>query len=145
MKTIALSVLLLLSACALPPLAAERSAKALPQTASPAWAGSYRGLLPCAFCKALETTLVLNADGSYVLQERFLGQSSVLTTEAGGGFSVSVDGKILTLDKNGDGRKFQLGEGMIEQRRAEDGSKIDGHTPDAYVLKKIRRSGTSEQ
>jgi uncharacterized lipoprotein NlpE involved in copper resistance len=45
------------------------------------WAGSYRGLLPCADCDGIETVVRLENDGTYRLQLKYRGRSDEVFTE----------------------------------------------------------------
>ena len=68
------------------------------------WAGTYRGVVPCADCPGIATTLTINLDQSYVLQTRYLGKE-----DAGkryhGSFTWSTDGGIIALAGHVDGYK----------------------------------------
>ena len=54
------------------------------------WAGTYRGVLPCADCPGIETTVTLRADGTYSATSRYLERDVARTGE--GRFSWSNDG-----------------------------------------------------
>ncbi len=86
MKPLAyLPALLLLAACApqentapasapaaAPTVAASQPAASAASTAAQPdaqWVGRYYGVLPCASCEGIETTLILQEDGSYLLTE----------------------------------------------------------------------------
>ena len=47
---------------------------------------SWRGVLPCADCEGIETTLYLEKDGTWVMNQRYRAQKSLLPlppTESG--------------------------------------------------------------
>ena len=73
MQKLTLSILLALgaslAACDQPKSDADKPATT---QATPAFIGTYKGVLPCASCAGIETTLELNADGSYRLTTLFL-------------------------------------------------------------------------
>ncbi len=53
------------------PLGRLEAGDSLPNLTRPA---AYAGPLPCADCAGIETTLVLHADGSYRIRERYVGE-----------------------------------------------------------------------
>ena len=57
---------------------AEPAASAASTAAQPdaQWIGRYYGVLPCASCEGIETTLILQEDGSYLLTETYWLRSS---------------------------------------------------------------------
>lgn len=73
-----------------------------------AFAGSFAGVLPCADCPGIETSLDIHADGSYALAETRRGGGTVRTT---GTWTVEADGAGLLLDpdsKEAQDRRFAL-------------------------------------
>ncbi len=95
------------------------------------WAGTYRGVLPCADCPGIETVLTLSQDGRYVSRMRYLGRGDqVFTTE--GRFEWSAGGDAITL--TGDQPlRYKVGENRLTQLSL-DGSPITGALADHYVL-----------
>ena len=87
------------------------------------WVGDYKGVLPCADCNGIETELELNADNSYELSEEYLGKK---TQEAKykGQFTFDSNNNVITLDSQGQNRKFFVGDNFIELR--------DMHTGEAF-------------
>src|SRR5690606_18798136 len=75
------SLALLLAACGGDPRTPVPSAEGAP-AADPAdnsrnsldWAGTYRGVLPCADCEGIETVITLAEDGSFREHTRYLGR-----------------------------------------------------------------------
>lgn len=62
--------------------------------------GTYEGTLPCADCEGIQTTLTLDADKSFKLEEAYLGEDdSPFVTE--GAWAVDNAGKI-TLEPSDD-------------------------------------------
>ena len=97
------------------------------------WAGTYQGTLPCADCPGIQTTLTLNADGSYSLNSNYLERGEPATT-VNGQFTWDMTGNQLTLAE--DGRKFQVGENQLTQLDI-DGNPITGNLADHYRLQKL--------
>ncbi|MBH5330253.1 copper resistance protein NlpE N-terminal domain-containing protein [Eikenella sp. S3360] len=100
------------------------------------WAGRYHGVLPCASCEGIETTLVLNADGSYRLTETYQ-QRHPLTEEASGRFTWRSEGQVLRLDQAGSERLYQIGNGQIWALDM-DGKQIEGELAPNYILKQTQ-------
>ncbi len=113
--------------------AATASAASAEQPAA-SWAGRYHGVLPCASCEGIETTLQLNADGSYQLTEIYQ-QRHPLTEEVSGRFTWRGEGQILQLDKAGSERLYQVGNGQIWALDM-DGKQVEGELAANYILKR---------
>ncbi len=81
------------------------------------WEGTYKGLLPCADCKGIETTVTLNSNGTYTLDQLYIGRPSGYFKQEGT-FTWSDDGGTITLNQSnstavgtyvvGEGRLFAL-------------------------------------
>jgi uncharacterized lipoprotein NlpE involved in copper resistance len=76
------------------------------------WAGTYEGVLPCADCPGIRTTLTLARDGSYTLAMQYIDRS-VAPVQSRGRFSWNDAGGAIVLE--GDGRRFMVGEGRLVQ------------------------------
>jgi len=98
------------------------------------WAGTYRGVVPCADCEGIETALSLMQDGKYVLRTRYLGKSTEIRMSEGtfrwnaGGSAVTLSGSPPTQYQVGENRLTQLGL---------DGKTVTGNLADKYVLAKM--------
>lgn len=66
---------------------------------------SYRGILPCADCAEIETSLFLEQDGSWVMNERYQGAITSTMYASYGAWSRTADKLVLT-DSQGDKRYF---------------------------------------
>jgi uncharacterized lipoprotein NlpE involved in copper resistance len=99
------------------------------------WAGTYRGLLPCADCEGIENLLALHADGTYQLNTIYKGKRGDFFTESGT-FSWNKVGNTIQLSeaKNRPGQYF-VGENHLVQLDMK-GEKITGDLAEKYVLKK---------
>src|SRR5690606_19282658 len=70
------------------------------------WAGTYSGILPCADCPGIRTTIALDADGRF---ERTLAwlESGVAPRTESGTFSWNAAGSaVLLQDAGGSGQQF---------------------------------------
>lgn len=89
------------------------------------WVGDYKGLLPCADCEGIETELELKANNTYELTEEYLGKQGN-EFKAKGTFSFDADqSNIITLDEQGQKRKFFIGDNYIELREMQTGQALD--------------------
>ncbi|WP_154103608.1 copper resistance protein NlpE [Eikenella corrodens] len=115
--------------------AAEPDASAASTAAQPAaqWSGRYYGMLPCASCEGIETTLVLKDDGSYQLTETYK-QRQPFTEETAGRFTWRKPQEIFQLDKAGGERLYQIGNGQIWALDA-NGKQVEGELANLYILK----------
>ena len=115
--------------------AAEPAASAAPTAAQPAtqWVGRYYGVLPCASCEGIETTLILQEDGSYLLTETYK-QRQPFTEKTDGRFTWRKPQEVFQLDKAGGERLYQIGNGQIWALDA-DGKQVEGELANLYILK----------
>ncbi|HLT89939.1 MAG TPA: copper resistance protein NlpE N-terminal domain-containing protein [Woeseiaceae bacterium] len=100
------------------------------------WAGTYSGILPCADCPGIETTVTLHADGRYERRMVYLERSVAPLTDAGS-FSWNAAGSAVTLHEAGGegGQQFKVGENTLIHLDQE-GRPITGELARHYVLHK---------
>lgn len=68
---------------------------------------SWRGVLPCADCEGIETTLFLEKDGSWVMNERYLdGKREASSFASYGRWARTADRLVLT-DSKGEKRYYR--------------------------------------
>jgi uncharacterized lipoprotein NlpE involved in copper resistance len=97
------------------------------------WAGTYQGVLPCASCPGIETTLILNGDQRYQLTRYYRGEDAPPFQETGSFVWDSSGGKIVLED----GSRYLVGENqlfMLDQK----GERIKGNLAGNYRLTKVR-------
>ncbi|QNK61181.1 copper resistance protein NlpE N-terminal domain-containing protein [Pedobacter sp. PAMC26386] len=100
------------------------------------WEGTYKGVVPCADCEGIETTIVLGNELTYSLKTKYLGKSDAKVFEEKGKFSWNKDGQVITLDGIKDApNKYFVGENTITQLDME-GKNITGDLAAHYILKK---------
>ena len=74
------------------------------------WDGIYRGVLPCADCEGIETTITLSKDAHYTLATRYLGKSDSVF-ERSATFNWSEQGNTIQLSGgSASPAKFFVGE-----------------------------------
>ena len=100
------------------------------------WAGTYRGVLPCADCEGIETVITLTAEGRFRAHTRYLGKNEGRTEfSRDGAFAWSDDGSTVTLVGD-EPNPYRVGENRLT-RLALDGSAITGALASSYVLEKV--------
>ncbi|AZR59588.1 copper resistance protein NlpE [Eikenella corrodens] len=113
------------------PAASAASTAAQPDDAQ--WIGRYYGVLPCASCEGIETTLILHEDGSYLLEETYK-QRQPFTEITDGRFTWRKPQEVFQLDKASGERLYQIGNGQIWALDA-DGKQVEGELANLYILK----------
>jgi len=100
------------------------------------WEGVYRGVVPCADCEGIETTVTLARNGSYRLETRYLGKSDT-RFEHQGVFTWNPEGNVITLEglQNRPSR-YLVSENHLVQLDLE-GKRITGPLADRYRLPKL--------
>lgn len=100
------------------------------------WNGTYEGVLPCADCEGIKTTVILETDGKFTVNAEYLGKESALM-DMEGEMEWSDDGNRIVLATEDEKMLFQVQEGsllMLDQ----EGNVITGELADAYLLEKIK-------
>lgn len=95
------------------------------------WAGYYFGVLPCASCPGIKTSITLNEDSTFERTTEYMGEKDAETEIEKGTFQWAEDGTIITIKEN----KYLVGEGTLTSLDA-DGKVITGELAENYVLKK---------
>lgn len=97
--------------------------------------GTYKGILPCADCEGLETTICINENNTYNIKTHYQGKGEKVF-EQKGTFSWNKAGNTIVLDevKNGPSQYF-LGENKLIQLDMS-GKKITGELALQYILVK---------
>ncbi|PKN40343.1 MAG: hypothetical protein CVU60_16025 [Deltaproteobacteria bacterium HGW-Deltaproteobacteria-18] len=97
------------------------------------WAGIYAGILPCADCPGIHTTMTLNPDQTYVRVTRYEERKDG-TFEQKGVFSWSPDGSAIILDDE-KSPAYKVGENALFHLDMA-GQVIIGDLAESYVLRK---------
>ncbi|WP_165697994.1 copper resistance protein NlpE [Flavobacterium nackdongense] len=100
------------------------------------WAGSYKGVIPCADCEGIETELILNPDLSYVMKTKYMGKGDGKIFEENGSFVWDSSGGWISLQaRKGGPSHYKVGENQLIQLDME-GNPITGELANKYVLRK---------
>lgn len=94
------------------------------------WAGTYTGVIPCASCPGINTTITLNNDGTYEKTVQYLESNDKPHTTKGN-FKWSADKTYITVDEN----NYLIGENKLFMLDA-DNKTIEGDLADNYILTK---------
>lgn len=97
--------------------------------------GMYQGVVPCADCEGIETTLWID-EKNYVLFTNYLGKKNKTESEFRGVYVWNDEGNTIILEgiENTPNRYF-VGENYLKQLDM-DGNKIEGDLAESYVFQK---------
>jgi uncharacterized lipoprotein NlpE involved in copper resistance len=97
--------------------------------------GTYKGVVPCADCEGIETSVMLHADNTYMLHTSYLGKSGGKGLDLNGNFKW-IDGFTIELEGVTDApSKYFVSENKLIQLDMQ-GKKIEGELADKYILTK---------
>ena len=97
------------------------------------WVGTYYGILPCASCPGIETTLELKSDQTFELKTIYQDTNTKPIVEKGN-FDWHKIGNQVTL-KNDEDLQFKIEKDQVRFLKT-DGKSVTGNLGKAYVLKK---------
>ncbi|WP_297482155.1 copper resistance protein NlpE [uncultured Photobacterium sp.] len=98
------------------------------------WMGEYTGIQPCGDCSGIETSLTLNKNGTFILNETYQGKETKPFVNEGK-FKWNDRGDTITLNLTSKKSvKYFVGEHRIF-RLDQKGQRITGDLADAYTLK----------
>lgn len=98
------------------------------------WDGTYQGVLPCADCEGIDTTLTLNPDGSYTLEQVYKGKEAT-QFKSDGQFTWNQAGNTVTLVDEEKPNQYFVGENML-MKLDMNGEKATGDLASFYNLSK---------
>lgn len=100
------------------------------------WNGVYSGVIPCADCEGIRTTIELSGKDTYQMKQTYLGKDNP-SYESAGALVWNEGGNIITIGKGEAMTMFAVGEDQLTMLDRE-GQRITGELADYYVLGKIR-------
>jgi len=107
------------------------------------WAGTYLGVLPCADCPGIETTITLGQEGSYSRTTRYLERDKVAPLTEKGTFTWNKEGSTITLTGvKGGPSQYLVGENKLIQLDMQ-GKRITGELASRYALQKSAANSSS--
>lgn len=106
------------------------------------WPGTYTGVVPCADCEGIETSISLSPDLKFVFKTRYLGKDDRVF-EREGTFTWNEQGNAITLKGIPDGPdRYQVGENILVQLDKA-GNRITGDLAAKYILRKTASAATA--
>jgi uncharacterized lipoprotein NlpE involved in copper resistance len=100
------------------------------------YAGTYKGVTPCADCDGIEVELTINQDSTFSLSNKYLGKGDGKPFVKTGRYSWTADGSTIELEGITDGpSKFKVGENRVWMLDMQ-GNKVEGALADKYILTK---------
>lgn len=98
--------------------------------------GSYKGVIPCADCEGIETTITLGKENTYELSSKYIGKGDGQPYVSKGTFVWRPDGSTIELQGDTDGAfLYFVGENKLWQLDME-GNRIEGALAEKYILEK---------
>ncbi|AGJ87510.1 copper homeostasis/adhesion lipoprotein NlpE [Raoultella ornithinolytica] len=98
---------------------------------------SWRGILPCADCEGIETSLFLEKDGSWVMNERYQGVSREPSSFASYGTWARTADKLVLTDSKGE-KSYYRAKGETLEMLDREGNPIESTLN--YTLKSVKAS-----
>lgn len=96
--------------------------------------GIYRGIIPCADCPGIKTTVYISRDGIFKSTYEYIDRNS--SYEKTGKYSWNKEGNTITLQpSSGASTKYFVGENQLIQLD-KDGNKITGELANHFILTK---------
>ncbi|WP_162127594.1 copper resistance protein NlpE N-terminal domain-containing protein [Flavobacterium phycosphaerae] len=97
--------------------------------------GNYKGILPCADCEGIETTVCLNENSTYTIRTTYIGKGNKIF-EQKGTFSWNKAGNIVTFDNVENApNQYEVAKNTLTQLDMS-GKKITGNHATDYILAK---------
>jgi heat shock protein HslJ len=99
------------------------------------WSGTYTGVVPCADCEGIETTITLRADHAYTITTKYLGKDDPGST-LDGTFAWNEAGSEIALRELSNApSRYLVGENALIQLDLS-GERITGELASRYILRK---------
>jgi copper homeostasis protein (lipoprotein) len=98
------------------------------------WMGEYEGVLPCADCEGIVTTITLAEDGTFISKEEYKKEPN-LVVEHKGTFTWDDAGFVVTLE--GEGKEYKRSFKVVENAIVHldnEGNEITGDLAQHYRL-----------
>lgn len=98
------------------------------------WSGKYVGLLPCADCGGIETSITLNENNTYEIVEVYQTELENNRFAEKGTFAWE-NGSVITLKSKDTQRKYKVGENKLIALDMQ-GKEVQGKLAPNYILTK---------
>ncbi|PVH26509.1 copper resistance protein NlpE [Sphingobacterium corticibacter] len=101
------------------------------------WPGTYEGVVPCADCPGIKTTVVLNNNDTFRITQDYEDRDQKV--DDNGRIMWHDGGKVAHLKGTNVNLKFKIGNDNLKQLD-EDEKEITSNLAEHYVLKKIKEA-----
>jgi uncharacterized lipoprotein NlpE involved in copper resistance len=99
------------------------------------YSGTYQGIIPCAHCEGIKTSITLNTDGTYSRTIQYLGKEDSSSTE-NGKYTWNDEGSEISISiGETETQAYKVGENKLFHLDRE-GNVIKGDLADNYILQK---------
>jgi heat shock protein HslJ len=99
------------------------------------WSGVYKGVIPCADCEGIQTTISLASNHSYTRTMVYLGKQGLPFSDTGN-FTWDESGTMIEIkEESGQTQKYKVGENKLFHLD-QSGAPITGALAEKYVLTK---------
>ena len=102
------------------------------------WEGKYKGVLPCADCQGIETTISLDTNKTFKATFKYLGKDKSTGYNSSGKMSWLDSSRIGLDDGSGNVTKYFVGKNQLIQLDV-DGQRIQGDLSNMFILTKIEQ------
>ena len=99
------------------------------------YAGTYKGVIPCADCSGIEVEITLDDKGNYKKKMTYQGKEPDNVFATHGTYKWDESGSKITLLNESDTDIYQVGENTLIMLDG-DGKKITGALADMFILRK---------
>lgn len=101
--------------------------------------GTYKGVIPCADCEGIETSITINLDGTFSKTTKYLGKEENSSTE-NGTYTWNAEGSVITvLIGENYSQMYKVGENILFYLDQE-GNRISGDLAENYKLVKVTKT-----
>ncbi|MCX2742609.1 copper resistance protein NlpE N-terminal domain-containing protein [Mangrovivirga sp. M17] len=107
------------------------------------WIGYYEGILPCADCDGVKTSITLKEDSTYIKKVVYLGKEGEGFEKKGEFEWFDDENKIILDSRGGTPDMYLLGKDKLIHLD-NDGSRIEGELEDDYILNKVQMEAKFE-
>lgn len=98
--------------------------------------GTYSGVVPCADCEGIKTSITLLKDGTFTKSVQYLGKEDIAITE-NGNYTWNDEGSAISIATSpNETQMYKVGENVLFHLDKE-GNRIEGSLAENYKLQKV--------
>jgi len=99
------------------------------------WAGVYQGVLPCADCEGIKTSITLKSDNTFTRKSIYLGKEKKVFSEKGTFVWNENGSNVILTAEDGSSQSYKVGENVLFHLDKEE-KIITGDLAERYQLQK---------